>query len=128
MSFTTFSQSLTPEVLLKGNDSLFCFTITQSKELAKLVSDGAYGDSIAQVRELEVKEITEMAIRMQHNLDLINGVNNKLREEVALKEGQTVNCEKEKEVIIKSERRDKRRKLVVAFIVGALVGGFAAHF
>jgi hypothetical protein len=130
ISFSTFSQSLTPEVLIKNKDSLFCFTIPQSKKIAKLITKAEYSDSLAQAKESEAEELAQIATRMQHNIELLQKVNEDYRKEIALSEGQTVDCEKEKEIIVKSERKDKFRKALITFLIGCAVGGFATslHF
>jgi len=42
MPFMSISQSLTPQVQRNETDTLFCFTIEQSKLLAKLLEQGKY--------------------------------------------------------------------------------------
>jgi hypothetical protein len=46
MSYTGISQDLVPKVLLIKSKKHFCFTITQSRELAKLLELGNYNDSL----------------------------------------------------------------------------------
>ncbi len=46
MSYTGISQDLVPKVLLVKNKKHFCFTIAQSRELAKLLELGNYNDSL----------------------------------------------------------------------------------
>jgi hypothetical protein len=46
MSYTGISQDLVPKVLLIKNKKHFCFTIAQSRELAKLLELGNYNDSL----------------------------------------------------------------------------------
>ena len=60
MSFTAFSQTLKPTVLTVNLDTNFCFTMPQSKVIAKYIVKGQFADS------LEVKyeqEITDYKIR-----------------------------------------------------------------
>lgn len=81
-------------------------------------------DTIFAAKEEEARDLTNVAIRMQHNLDLQNRLNDDFRKQIADKENQNVNCQKEIEILIKSNKRDKFKKGVIAFLVGALVGGF----
>ncbi|MBL4574826.1 MAG: hypothetical protein JKY51_01840 [Opitutaceae bacterium] len=53
MSCSTFSQGLKPIVQQIDTNIVFCFTISQSKEIAKRIASGAYKDSIATRLELE---------------------------------------------------------------------------
>lgn len=46
MTFTASSQILSPQVLLQGNDTLFCFSVIQSKIIAKELIGGRYCDSV----------------------------------------------------------------------------------
>ncbi len=47
MSFCSFSQTLRPIVEILESDTLFCFNLPQSRELAKIITEGIYSDSIA---------------------------------------------------------------------------------
>jgi len=47
-SWSGFSQGLTPQ---RVQDSLICFNSAQGKQIAKLITLGAYCDSISKVRE-----------------------------------------------------------------------------
>ena len=53
MSCCAFSQGLKPTVQQINEDTVFCFTIVQSKEIAKRIESGIYQDSIATRLELE---------------------------------------------------------------------------
>ena len=53
MSCSAFSQGLKPTVQQINEDTVFCFTIGQSKEIAKRIESGTYKDSIATRLELE---------------------------------------------------------------------------
>lgn len=61
MNSFCFSQSLSPQVQIINNDTLFCFTIGQSKTIAKHLSNSVYCDS------LEIEYIT--------NIDLLREIN-----------------------------------------------------
>lgn len=53
MSCSAFSQGLKPTVRQIDEDTVFCFTIGQSKEIAKRIESGIYKDSIATRLEAE---------------------------------------------------------------------------
>lgn len=46
ISFTAFSQTLKPRVLTIENDTNFCFTIPQSRSIAKYLVKGQYADTL----------------------------------------------------------------------------------
>jgi phosphate starvation-inducible protein PhoH len=116
--------------LKENKDSLFCFTIPQSKAIAKIITHAQYSDSLVKVKEAEAQDLAETATRMQHNLDLQRSINEDYRKQISDKEVENVDCQKEKEVIIKSERKDKFRKAVVMALIGFCVGfiGHGVHF
>lgn len=49
VGYTGLSQTLTPRVLIEGGDTLFAFTLPQSKVLYKYIVAKQYGDSIQDV-------------------------------------------------------------------------------
>ncbi len=57
----SFSQGLSPQVQIIENDTLFCFTIGQSKTIARHLTNSAYCDS------LEIEYVT--------NIELLKGIN-----------------------------------------------------
>jgi len=61
MNSYCFSQGLSPQVQIIENDTLFCFTIGQSKTIAKHLANSVYCDS------LEIEYIT--------NIDLLREIN-----------------------------------------------------
>ncbi len=46
MNSLSFSQGLSPQVQIIENDTLFCFTIGQSKTIARHLTNSAYCDSL----------------------------------------------------------------------------------
>ncbi len=69
MSYTGISQDLEPKVLLVKNKKHFCFTIPQSKGIAKLLELGVYNDSL-------VSQLTTANWRLQlltHTKDSVIG-------------------------------------------------------
>lgn len=51
MSFTGFSQNLTPKVEISNVDTLFCFTLPHAKVIASELVYGQYMDSVAKALE-----------------------------------------------------------------------------
>lgn len=64
MSFTGSSQNLTPKVQVQNKDTVFCFTIPQSKVIAKHLENSRYCDSVLMQTENEVE--------LLHQLQAIN--------------------------------------------------------
>jgi hypothetical protein len=54
-----FSQTITPKIQLIGKDTCFCFTIPQSKIIAKELQKGLYNDSILTQTECELGALKE---------------------------------------------------------------------
>jgi hypothetical protein len=59
MSCLIFSQTIKPTVQLIGKDTCFCFTIPQSKIIAKELQKGIYNDSILLQTECELEALKE---------------------------------------------------------------------
>jgi hypothetical protein len=62
MSCSIFSQSIKPKVQLIGNDTCFCFTIPQSKIIAKDLQKGVYNDSILTQTESELEALKQQKL------------------------------------------------------------------
>lgn len=60
MSFTASSQSLKPKVRLENKDTLFCFTIQQSKAIAKHLENSHYCDSVLIQTENQVELLNQL--------------------------------------------------------------------
>lgn len=60
MSFTTISQTLKPRIRPEGKDTLFCFTLPQSKIIAKHMENARYCDSILKKTECEVEFLNQL--------------------------------------------------------------------
>lgn len=55
MSFISISQNLVPKVQLIENEKHYCFTIAQSREIAKLLELGKHNDSLVNNLSLNIK-------------------------------------------------------------------------
>ena len=60
MSFSASSQNLTPKVQVQNKDTLFCFTIPQSKVIAKHLESSRYSDSVLVQTENEVELLNQL--------------------------------------------------------------------
>jgi len=54
MSSWSFSQGLSPQIQIIENDTLFCFTIGQSKTIARHLTKSAYCDSVESEYERKI--------------------------------------------------------------------------
>lgn len=94
MSYCAFSQGLKPTLTLLQGDTAFCFSILQSKEIAKHLKSGLYKDTVITVLErgnerlfgvVHLKDsIIEKQKQENRNLEMI-GSNDK--ENIRLLEG-----------------------------------------
>ncbi len=69
----SFSQGLTPTVQQATNDTLFCFSVVQSKELARRLATSAYNDSLAMALTRENERLYTLVnnqTRQAKNLEL----------------------------------------------------------
>ena len=62
MSFTASSQHLTPKIRLENKDTLFCFTIPQSKVIAKHLENSRYCDSTLAQTENQVELLNQLQV------------------------------------------------------------------
>ncbi len=62
MGFSGFSQSLIPKVQVQNKDTLFCFTIQQSKVIAEHLENSTYCDSVLIQTENEVELLNQLQI------------------------------------------------------------------
>ena len=60
MSFSASSQNLTPKVQVQNKDTLFCFTIPQSKVIAKHLESSRYCDSVLVQTDNEVELLNQL--------------------------------------------------------------------
>lgn len=72
MSFCCFSQTLKPIVQKLNGDTLFCFSIAQSRELAKLLTGSTYSDSIANSLSIENQRLYAVLERNRKHIDNLN--------------------------------------------------------
>ncbi len=76
MSCSIFSQGLKPIVQQIDSDTVFCFTINQSKEIAKHIASGISKDSIVNRLELESSKlflVTQKQDSTIHFLEVMQG-------------------------------------------------------
>lgn len=62
MSFSVSSQSLKPKVRVENKDTLFCFTIPQSKVIAKHLENSRYCDSVLTETENQVELLNQLQV------------------------------------------------------------------
>ena len=54
------SQNLTPKIQQQDKDTLFCFTIAQSRSIAKHLEQGRYCDSLLRQTETETDQLNKL--------------------------------------------------------------------
>jgi 23S rRNA U2552 (ribose-2'-O)-methylase RlmE/FtsJ len=62
MSFSIFSQGIKPKVQVIGKDIFFCFTVPQSKIVARGLQKEIYNDSILAQTECELEALKEQKV------------------------------------------------------------------
>ena len=107
ISCSGFSQTLTPIVQELNGDTLFCFTIAQSKEIAKYIQAKLGCDSMM-VAQTELVELYNQSIEI--NDSIANHLEQKIRNmEQLYKNGQTSMDLLNKTITIQ-DRKIKRSK------------------
>jgi hypothetical protein len=106
MSFTGSSQSLTPKVQAQNKDTVFCFTIPQSKVIAKHLQNSRYCDSVLVQTENEVELLNQLQAVNDSSLLIMKMKTENLHLEVQQTEKK-----------LKSERWQKRLFAVGFFVI-----------
>ncbi|MBI3520610.1 MAG: hypothetical protein HY062_14825 [Bacteroidetes bacterium] len=123
MSFTVSSQTLTPKISIQNKDTLFCFTIPQSKVIAKHLQNSTYCDSVLIQTENEVELLNHkqavndssllvMKMKTENQQNIMSNQEGEIGN-LNLKLGQT-------EKTIKGERWQKRLFAAGTFLFAAL--------
>ena len=107
MSCFAFSQDLKPTVQQIDEDTVFCFTIHQSKEIAKRIESGTYKDSIATRLELENSRLHLIA---QKQNSTIQTLETKVVNLNTINQNQEVNIELLNSTIEVQQRKIRRNK------------------
>jgi hypothetical protein len=117
VSSTTFSQGLKPIVQRINNDTLFCFTLPQAKDIARRIVKAEYSDSIIQHLERENEVLVAVIVKkdsiirlVEANSKLVEAIN--VNQEALIIGQQDALKEKKKEV-----RRAKRQKAVLSTVL-----------
>lgn len=113
MSCSAFSQDLKPTVQQINEDTVFCFTIGQSKEIAKRIESGTYKDSIAARLELENSRLHLIA---QKKDTTISSLETKVGNLDTINRNQEVNIELLNDTIKSQQRKIKRSKFQKALL------------
>ena len=109
-SCSCFSQNLNlkPTVQQIKGDTLFCFTIAQSKEIAEHIERGFYQDSIASRLELENTRLYLIFNKQDSVISMLELKANNLE---SITRNQTVNIELLNSTIQIQKKKLKRSKL-----------------
>lgn len=105
MSFSCFSQNLKPTVHQINEDTVFCFTIGQSKEIAKRIESGSYKDSIASRLE---QENVRLSLISAKNDSTILSLEQKILNLEGISQNQNVNIKLLNKTLQIQERKIKR--------------------
>lgn len=57
---TAFSQALSPKVIQQNTDTLFCFSLNQSRTIAKYLVQGRYCDSLLLQSEQQSRQLLQL--------------------------------------------------------------------
>lgn len=123
MSFSVYSQSLIPKVQLQNKDTLFCFTIPQSKVIAKHLENSKYCDSVLTKTENEVELLNQLQVVNDSSILVLKAKTDNQQYIINNQEGVMGNLNtdlKRTEKKYRNERWQKRLFAVGTFIFAAL--------
>lgn len=106
-SFSCFSQNLKPTVQQIDDDTVFCFTINQSREIAKRIESGSYKDSIASRLEQENTRLHLITLKKDTT---ISSLETKILNLDSINQYQEVNIELLNKTIRAKDRKIKRSR------------------
>lgn len=123
MSFSVSSQSLIPKVQVQNKDTLFCFTIPQSKVIAKHLENSTYCDSVLTQTENEVELLNQLQAVNDSSILVLTMKTGNQQHIINNQEGviQNLNTDlKQSEKKYRNERWQKRLFAAGTFIFAAL--------
>lgn len=123
MSFSVFSQSLAPKVQVQNKDTLFCFTILQSKVIAKHLENSMYCDSVLTQTENEVELLNQLQAVNDSSILILKMKTENQQSIIANKDaviGNLNNDLKQSENKFRKERLQKRLFVAGTFIFAVL--------
>ena len=117
ISSCAFSQELKPIVLEVNHDTVFCFTINQSKMLAKRIELGRYCDSLT----VKQQKLVKLLESISQTKDSINtGLERKVILLEQIKQNQGENIQLLKATIKKKDKKLKKSKVQKILLVVGL--------
>lgn len=122
-SFSASSQSLTPKVIVQNKDTLFCFTIPQSKVIAKHLENSKYCDSVLTKTENEVELLNQLQAVNDSSILVLKVKTDNQQYIINNQEGVITNLNvdmKQTEKKYRNERWQKRLFAAGTFIFAAL--------
>lgn len=123
MSFSASSQSLIPKVIIQNKDTLFCFTIPQSKVIAKHLENSTYCDSVLVKTENEVELLNQLQMINDSSLLVLKMKTDNQQYIISNQKGVIGNLNmdlKQSEKKYRNERWQKRLFAAGTFIFAAL--------
>jgi hypothetical protein len=120
MNFISFSQGLTPRVHREGKDTLFCFTISQSKLLAKTVEAGVYCDSVGKKLQEEISLFDQLTCSQDSSFHVLLSAQ-KNSEKIISNQEEIISDLKQQLATAKKQCRiERRQKRIMALGIVAL--------
>ena len=116
ISSFAFSQGLTPTVQVLDGDTIFCFTIPQSKEIAKRIEANQWCDSVIVEQEIVV-ELLNQSIEVKDSLAF--QLKGKLKNLEVINQNQETNLDYLNESLkVKDEKLKKSKVHQVLLSIG----------
>lgn len=123
MSFSVSSQSLIPKVTVQNKDTLFCFTVPQSKVIAKHLQNSMYCDSVLTQTEYEIELLNQKQAVNDSSMLILKMKTENQQSIISNKDGEIGNLNiklEQTEKKFKNERWQKRLFAVGTFLFATL--------
>ncbi len=122
-TYLSFSQQLKPQILISESDTLFGFTVGQSKYIAKCIIKAQGSDSIVKAYDVAIRDCDSLNGLKSDQINNLNLLLKNANEQTAIKQ-QEVNIRVNQNDLLKKEvKRQKVNKWIaygLCFIFGFL--------
>jgi len=108
ISYSAFSQGLTPTVQVLNGDIVFCFTIPQSKEIAKRIEANQWCDSMI-IAQGEMVELLNQSMGVQDSVAA--SLQWKMKNLEVINQNQATNMDYLKESLKAKDKKLKKSKV-----------------
>lgn len=126
MSFTSTSQTLKPRLIQEGKDTLFAFTVIQSKIIAGKLSNGIYCDSLETIKDNTIRLQDTIIFKQKQQIMIAKVMIDNDLSIIRNYETLETTLKQDLKLTQKEVKRQKRLK-IVGTVLGLLIGFEVDH-